>query len=131
MRTSRLTHEQIARALRQAEAGTPVAAVCRKLEVTETTFYRWKKRFGGESRAEALHPAADALIRDLNAALGQQLLHVSIAQWKPQVQPYCVLDNHMREAVAVLKGGAFAHSGLRFRSSRTERIPEDASLRQV
>ena len=34
-------------ALRQAEAGTPVAEICRKLEVTEGTFYRWKKHFGG------------------------------------------------------------------------------------
>lgn len=34
-------------ALRQAEAGTPVAEICRKLEVTETTFYRWRKKYGG------------------------------------------------------------------------------------
>jgi len=34
-------------ALRQAESGTPVAEICRKLEVTETTFYRWKKKYGG------------------------------------------------------------------------------------
>lgn len=34
-------------ALRQAEAGTPVAEICRTLEVTETTFYRWKKKYGG------------------------------------------------------------------------------------
>lgn len=47
MRTSRFTEEQIAMALRQAEAGTPVAEICRKLQVTESTFYRWKKKFGG------------------------------------------------------------------------------------
>lgn len=34
-------------ALRQAEAGTPVAEICRKLEISETTFFRWKKKFGG------------------------------------------------------------------------------------
>jgi len=34
-------------ALRQAEAGTPAAEICRKLEVTETTFYRRKKQYGG------------------------------------------------------------------------------------
>ncbi len=47
MRTSRFTNEQIVQALRQAESGTPVADICRKLQVTETTFYRWKKKFTG------------------------------------------------------------------------------------
>ena len=52
MRTSRFTHEQIAMALRQAESGTPVAEICRKLEISEQTFYRWKKRFGGMGVSE-------------------------------------------------------------------------------
>lgn len=47
MRTSRFTNEQIIQALRQAEGGTPVVDICRKLQVTETTFYRWKKKFTG------------------------------------------------------------------------------------
>lgn len=47
MRQSQFTEEQIALALRQAEAGTPVTEICRKLEITETTFYRWKRKFGG------------------------------------------------------------------------------------
>jgi putative transposase len=46
MRTSRFTNEQIAMALRQVEAGTTVEEICRKLEVTQATFYRWKRRFG-------------------------------------------------------------------------------------
>ncbi len=52
MRTSRFTNEQIAMALRQAESGTPVAEICRTLEITETTFYRWKKQFGGMGVSE-------------------------------------------------------------------------------
>lgn len=47
MRTSRFSNEQIVQALRQAETGTPVGDICRKMGITETTFYRWKKRFTG------------------------------------------------------------------------------------
>ena len=51
----RFTDEQIAFALRQAEAGTSIGEICRKMSVAEATFYRWKKvnagspRFGGWS----------------------------------------------------------------------------------
>jgi len=47
MKKSRFTEEQIAYALRQGEAGTPVADVCRQLGVSEATFYVWKKKFAG------------------------------------------------------------------------------------
>ena len=47
MKRSKYTEEQIAFALRQAETGTPVKEVIRKLGITEQTFYRWKKKYGG------------------------------------------------------------------------------------
>jgi putative transposase len=47
MKRSRFTEEQIAYALRQAEAGTPASDVCRQLGVSEATFYVWKKKFAG------------------------------------------------------------------------------------
>ncbi len=60
------TDEQIAAALRQAEGGTPVIDVCRRLGVTETTFYRWRKPYQGVSSVElrerwAMDFMADAL----------------------------------------------------------------------
>jgi len=41
MKKSRFTNEQIAFALRQAESGTAVEEVCRKLSISQQTFYRW------------------------------------------------------------------------------------------
>jgi len=47
MKKSKFTEEQIAFALRQAESGTRVAEVCRKMGVAEQTYFRWKKKYGG------------------------------------------------------------------------------------
>jgi len=43
----RFTEQQIAFALRQHEVGTPVAEILRKMQITEATFYRWKKKYAG------------------------------------------------------------------------------------
>jgi putative transposase len=37
---------------RQAESGTPVSEVCRKMGITDQTFYRWKKKYAGMGVAE-------------------------------------------------------------------------------
>ena len=47
MKKSKYTEEQIAFALRQAESGTVVGEVCRKMGISEATFYNWKKKYGG------------------------------------------------------------------------------------
>ena len=47
MRSSKFTEEQIAFALKQAETGTPVKEVIRKMGISEQTFYRWKTKYGG------------------------------------------------------------------------------------
>ena len=52
MKKTRYTDEQIAFALRQAETGTPVKEVIRKMGVSEQTFYRWKKLYGGLGPSE-------------------------------------------------------------------------------
>ncbi len=52
MKRKRYTESQIAFALRQAESGTPVAEITRRLGISEQTFYRWKKKFAGLGVAE-------------------------------------------------------------------------------
>ena len=47
MKSSKFTEEQIAFALKQAETGTSVKEVIRKMGIAEQTFYRWKKKYGG------------------------------------------------------------------------------------
>jgi putative transposase len=47
MKTSKFTEEQIAFALRQAETGIRVLEDCRKMGISEQTFYRWKKKYRG------------------------------------------------------------------------------------
>lgn len=47
MRRSTVTEERIAMVLRHHDAGTIVGENCRKLEISETTFFAWRNRFGG------------------------------------------------------------------------------------
>jgi len=52
MKSSRYTAEQVAFAMRQAESGTSVPEICRKMGIAEQTFYRWKKKYIGMAIAE-------------------------------------------------------------------------------
>jgi putative transposase len=45
MRPSKFSEDEISQALRQVDAGTPAVQVCRKLGITETTFYRWRSKY--------------------------------------------------------------------------------------
>ena len=54
MGTRHFTEEQIGFALRQAESGTAVAEIVRKLGISEQTFNRWKKQFAGLGNGESL-----------------------------------------------------------------------------
>ena len=48
----RFTEEQIVRVLAEAEGGMPIRDVCRKHNVQEQSFYRWKKKYGGMDASE-------------------------------------------------------------------------------
>lgn len=44
MKKSKFTETQIAFAIKQSETGTRMEEVCRKMGISEATFYNWKKR---------------------------------------------------------------------------------------
>ena len=52
MKRSKFTEQQIAFALKQAELGAPVEEVCRKMGISDATFYNWKKKYGGLGPSE-------------------------------------------------------------------------------
>ena len=52
MKRSKFTEDQIAFALKQNELGTNVEEVCRKMGISEATFYVWKKKYSGIGRSE-------------------------------------------------------------------------------
>src|SRR5258708_38538524 len=52
MKRSKFTESQIVFALKQAETGVAVAEVCRKMGISEATFYNWKKKYGGVGPGE-------------------------------------------------------------------------------
>ncbi len=50
MRKSKFTDEQIAFALKQAELGISVAEVCRKMGISDATFYKWREKYAASAR---------------------------------------------------------------------------------
>lgn len=52
MKQKRYSEEQIVYALRQAESGEKVVDVCRKLGVSEQTFYAWRRKYAGMGVSE-------------------------------------------------------------------------------
>lgn len=53
MKRSKYTEEQIIGAIKQHEAGTKTQDICRKLGISDQTFYKWKAKFGGMDVSDA------------------------------------------------------------------------------
>ena len=47
MKTSRFTDEQIAFAIKQHELGTRAEEICRKMGISDATFYKWRQKYAG------------------------------------------------------------------------------------
>jgi putative transposase len=52
MKKSKFTEAQIVFAIKQSETGVSVAEICRKMGISEPTFYNWKKKYGGLGMTE-------------------------------------------------------------------------------
>lgn len=52
MKKSRFTEEQIAFALKQAETGTRIDEICRKMGISDATFYKWRQKYAGLGPSE-------------------------------------------------------------------------------
>jgi putative transposase len=52
VKKSRFTDEQIAFALKQAETGTRIDEICRKMGISDATFYKWRQKYGGLGLSE-------------------------------------------------------------------------------
>ena len=75
VRKSRFSEEQIVMALRQGGAGTPVAEICRKLGVSQATYFRWKKSYGSLGVPELRELRQ---LRDENRRLKQLVADLSL-----------------------------------------------------
>ena len=52
MKKSRFTEEQIALAIKQSELGTKVEEICRKMGISDATFYKWRQKYAGLGPSE-------------------------------------------------------------------------------
>jgi putative transposase len=77
MRPSRFTEAQMVGALREVKAGSPAVQVCRKLGITQTTFYRWRSRYGGGAERDSRELRE---LRDENQKLKQIVADLLLAR---------------------------------------------------
>ena len=90
MKKSRFTEEQILFALKQGDAGQPVADVCRQMGISEATYYNWKKRYGNLGLLEVRELRQ---LRDENARLKRLVADLT-------------LDRHVLQEVIKKKGSS-------------------------
>ena len=79
MKRNRHTPQQVVRKLQEAQAalaaGRELAAVCQMLGISEQTYYRWRKKYGGMKAEEAKRLA---LLEEENARLKKLVADLSL-----------------------------------------------------
>ncbi|MET3528125.1 putative transposase [Phenylobacterium koreense] len=78
MKKSRFNEAQIIGVLREQEAGSPTADVCRRHGISEETIYRWKAKYSGMSVSDAQKlKTLEGENRQLKKLLAESMLDVS------------------------------------------------------
>jgi putative transposase len=75
VKKKRFSVEQITAILKQADGGVAVGDVCRQVGISEQTFYRWKKEYGGMLPSEARELKQ---LRDENTKLKRLVADLSL-----------------------------------------------------
>ena len=115
MRKSKFSEEQIVYALKQAELGVPVLDLCRKYGVSEQTFYRWRKKYGGLEAGELRRLRQ---LEEENRKLKQLVAELS-------------LDKHVLQEVIAKKSEACTQTGACPESGGRSRDVATASMQAV
>lgn len=78
--SKRLNESQIVGMLKEAEAGIPVAELCRKYAIGNSTFYKWRSKYGGMEASDVKRLKE---LEDENRRLKQMYANLSL---KSQMQ---------------------------------------------
>ena len=81
MKKSRFTETQIVGVLQEHEQGAKVGDLCRRHGITETTFYRWERKYGGLQVSEAKRlKSLEEENRQLKRLVADQALNLQVVK---------------------------------------------------